>query len=130
VELAAIIYVKRWLEKQGVKTRDADSEGCDLITEVGEDVHSVEVKGSSHSKSPIMVCKSIFEFLEKEDVSLKYFIYIVSDIESEPKLRIITPEMQKWQEKKICVLENQSFKDATVLPRNAFKSAVEGQGQQ
>lgn len=125
VEIAAIDYVKRWLNKKGIKVRDADGEGCDLITETN-DVHYLEVKGTSYSKSPIMIYESIFEFLEKEGIDqAKYFIYIVSDIATTPQLRIITPEMQKWQAKNIRVLENKSFDKAYPISLSEFKVDVE-----
>ncbi len=128
VETAALEYVRFWLKKNGTKVKDADGEGCDLITEDehGENKHYIEVKGSSYEQSPIMIYESIFEYFRNEGLSLdNYFIYIVSDIASDPKLRIITPEIQKWQEKKIRVLENQSFKDAPPLSLARFKPEIE-----
>lgn len=128
VEVAAIEYVKLWLKKQGIDVRDAEGEGCDLKTIGGdyEDEHYIEVKGSSNPTSPIMIYESIFEFLKNEGVSPnKYYIYIVSDIAKEPKLRIITPEKQEWQEMKIRVLENQSFKNAKPHSLAEYRTQVE-----
>lgn len=124
VEKLAIEYVRSWLEKEDkVKVVEAKGEGCDLTTNDGR---YIEVKGSSYSKPPIMVYESIFEYLKKEGISPnRYFIYIVSDIATEPKLRIITPEMQKWQEKKIRVLENQLVTSAKQHSLVEYRTQVE-----
>ncbi len=118
VELEAIKYVKKWLNKKGTRVRDAEGEGCDLITDEG---HYIEVKGSSYARSPIMIYESIFKHLDNEGISKdKYFIYIVSNILSDPILRIITPEMQDWQQTNIRVLTNNSFKRATPISLSQF----------
>jgi len=123
IEKIAILFVLRFLKKRGITATKATGTGADLMTSDGD---LIEVKGMSSNKpGTVQVYESIDEHMERNAVSQdKYSIFIVYDIDGEPKLKIIGASEQKWAKKKIKVLERASIKEADSFSLNEFRKDV------
>ena len=88
----AIQYEK----KEGRKPRDVSSTGCGYDIESGNRL--IEVKGFYNERYPVI---SLYKKLKKQlGKNIKrYYVYVVYDIDNDPKLKIIKPkEVEKHLE--------------------------------